>query len=150
MPTGARRLRTLRDAQFRLTNRGQTIEVAGVKCYVVNSGMTGTGIAISQTFSITDGLLDVFVLARNLISLMAAAERLLHVDTPTAGFHYWQGRTIRVEAEPTNLRAPPHRPWNWGSPLSGRLAVSQCGTASRHRETKRLRPEVRGWALWSN
>jgi YegS/Rv2252/BmrU family lipid kinase len=98
--TGARRLRTMRDAQFRLTIDGQTIEVTGVKCYVVNSGMTGTGVTISKTFSITDGLLDVFVLARNLLSLMAAGERLLHVDSQTAGFHYWQGRSIRIEAEP--------------------------------------------------
>jgi len=55
---------------------------------------------ISQQFSITDGLLDVFVLARNPISLMAAQQRLLQLESPTAGFHYWQGRTIHIEAEP--------------------------------------------------
>lgn len=98
--TGARRLRTMRDAHFRLAIDGQAIEVSGVKCYVVNSGMTGSGITISQQFSITDGLLDVFVLARNPLSLMAAEQRLLHLESPTAGFHYWQGRTIRIEAEP--------------------------------------------------
>jgi len=98
--TGARRLRTMHDAHFRLTIDGHTVEVSGVKCYVVNSGMTGTGIAISQQFSITDGLLDVFVLARNPISLMAAEQRLLHLESPTAGFHYWQGRSIHIEAEP--------------------------------------------------
>jgi YegS/Rv2252/BmrU family lipid kinase len=98
--TGARRLRTTQDARFRLTIDGRSVEATGVKCYVVNSGMTGKGVAISQTFSITDGLLDVFVLARNPISLMAAEQRLLQLDSPLAGFHCWQGRTIRVDAQP--------------------------------------------------
>ncbi len=98
--TGARRLRTMRDTSFRLTIDGRTVEVSGVKCYVVNSGMTGTGVTIGQTFSINDGLLDVFVLARNPLSLMAAEQRLLHLETPIEGFHYWQGRTIHIEAEP--------------------------------------------------
>jgi len=98
--TGAKRLRTLHDARFRLTIDGRVIEVTGVKCYVVNSGMTGTGIAITQQYSITDGLLDVFVLARNLISLMAAEERLLHIEGSTAGMYYWQGRRIQIEADP--------------------------------------------------
>jgi YegS/Rv2252/BmrU family lipid kinase len=98
--TAARRLRTMQETCFRLTIDGQVHEVDGVKCYVVNSGMTGTGIAIGHTFSVTDGLLDVFVLARNPLSLMAAEQRLLHLETPIAGFHYWQGRTIHIEAEP--------------------------------------------------
>jgi diacylglycerol kinase (ATP) len=97
---GARQVRTMQEARFRLTIDGHTVEVSGVKCYVVNSGMTGKGVAISKTFSITDGLLDVFVLARNPISLMAAEQRLLQLESPIAGFHYWQGRAIRIEAEP--------------------------------------------------
>ncbi len=98
--TGARRLRTVHDSRFRLTIDGRAVEVTGVKCYVVNSGMTGTGIAIGQKFSVTDGLLDVFVLGRDPISLMAAEQRLLQMETPIAGFHCWQGRTIHIEAEP--------------------------------------------------
>jgi YegS/Rv2252/BmrU family lipid kinase len=98
--TGARRLKTMRESRFCLTIDGEEIEVSGVKCYVVNSGMTGTGIAISKQFSVTDGLLDVFCLGRNPLSLMAAEGRLLHMDTPIAGFHYWQGRNIRIEADP--------------------------------------------------
>lgn len=98
--TGARRLRTMSDTRYRLTIDGREFEVSGVKCYVVNSGMTGTGVSISHSFSISDGLLDVFVLARNLISLLAAEGRLLQLDSPVAGFHLWQGRTIHIEADP--------------------------------------------------
>jgi YegS/Rv2252/BmrU family lipid kinase len=125
--TGARQLRAMQDARFRLTIDGQVIEVSGVKCYVVNSAMTGTGVAISQKPSVTDGLLDVFVLARNPLSLMAAEQRLLGLESPTAGFHYWQGRTIQVEAD------PPKTIWtdgeHWGQTpvtvevLSGALTV---------------------------
>ena len=138
--TGARRLRTMQDAHFRLTIDGQAIEVSGVKCYVVNSAMTGTGVAITQRASITDGLLDVFVLGRNPISLMAAEQRLLHLESPTAGFHYWQGRTIHVEAE------PPKTLWTDGEymghtpvtvqVLPGALAVVVTEGSPDHRESR--------------
>ena len=115
--SGVKRLRTLTDARFHLTIDGKAIEVTGVKCYVVNSGRMGTGLTISATASISDGLLDVFVLSRNPISLMAAEQRLLNLEGTTAGMYYWQGRRIIVES------VPPKTLWADGE-LAGETPVT--------------------------
>lgn len=88
------------DAPITLTIDGERIETHGLKCYVVNSGRGGMG-SIDKDFSVDDGLLDVFVLSRNPMSLLAATERLLQVPSPWGRMYYWRGREIRVECEPS-------------------------------------------------
>jgi len=88
------------DAPITLTIDGQLIETHGLKCYVVNSGRGGMG-SIDKDFSVDDGLLDVFVLSRNPMSLVAAAERLLQVPSPWGRMYYWRGREISVVCEPS-------------------------------------------------
>ena len=88
------------DAPITLTIDGQLIETHGLKCYVVNSGRGGMG-SIDKDFSVDDGLLDVFVLSRNPMSLVAAAERLLRVPSPWGRMYYWRGREISVVCEPS-------------------------------------------------
>jgi YegS/Rv2252/BmrU family lipid kinase len=96
-----RQLRQARTARFRLTIDGKVIEEEGVKLYVVNSGMTGTGVSIAHGFSIDDGYLDVFVLGRDALSVMAAESRLLNfTDSPFARLKCWRGQSITVESEP--------------------------------------------------
>jgi YegS/Rv2252/BmrU family lipid kinase len=88
------------DAPITLTIDGQRIETHGLKCYVVNSGRGGMG-SIDKDFSVDDGILDVFVLSQNPMSLLAATERLLQVPSPWGRMYYWRGRDIRVECEPS-------------------------------------------------
>lgn len=88
------------EADYRLTIDGEVIERRGTRCYVVNSGMTGRGITASAEFSATDGLLDVFLLKRDLAHIEAVAERFLHVDRPQSGLDYWRCREITIESDP--------------------------------------------------
>ena len=88
------------ESEFRLTIDGRAAQVSGFKCYVVNSGKTGTGLSIDLDFSISDGILDVFVVSRNPLSIMAAESRFLHLPTRQAGLHYWRGREITIDAQP--------------------------------------------------
>ncbi len=88
------------EAEYRLTIDGEVIERRGTRCYVVNSGMTGRGITASAEFSATDGLLDVFLLKRDLAHVEAIAERFLHVNRPQSGLDYWRCRAITIESDP--------------------------------------------------
>lgn len=88
------------EAAYRLTIDGEVIERRGTRCYVVNSGMTGRGITASADFSATDGMLDVFLLNRDLAHVEAVAWRFLQVDRPQSGLDYWRCRTITIESDP--------------------------------------------------
>jgi YegS/Rv2252/BmrU family lipid kinase len=90
-----------KEVEFILTIDGERIEQKGFKCYVVNSGKMGTGLSIDREFSVTDGLLDVFMLGRDRRSIRAAHDRFFHLPTEKAGFYYWRGREIKIEVEPS-------------------------------------------------
>jgi diacylglycerol kinase (ATP) len=96
-----RQFRQARPARMRVTIDGTVIEDDGVKLYIVNSGMTGKGLRIGHTFRVDDGYLDVFVLGRDALSIMAAEARSLNLEeAPLAHFKVWRGRTITVECDP--------------------------------------------------
>ena len=89
------------DVPYRLTIDGEVIEIQGYKCYVVNSGMAGTGLAISKQFKIDDGYLDVFMLSSSdRASTEAAMNRFLGLSNDKASMYYWRGREIVIDAEP--------------------------------------------------
>jgi YegS/Rv2252/BmrU family lipid kinase len=88
------------EAHYRLTIDGEVVEALGTRCYVVNSGMSGSGFTIDEEFSASDGILDVFLLNRDLAHLRAVAARYVRVNTKMAGLHYWRGKSITIEAEP--------------------------------------------------
>ncbi len=88
------------EAHYRLTVDGEEIEAMGTRCYVVNSGTTGKGISLDRDFSVTDGLLDVFLLNRDLAHVAAAAGHFFHVNLPQSGLHYWRGSEITIESDP--------------------------------------------------
>jgi YegS/Rv2252/BmrU family lipid kinase len=100
---------TMRQQKNRLTtakyqaiiDETDTVEFEANKVYVVNSGMMGTGFAISHTYAIDDGLLDAFVLnqeARE--TLTAAVDRFLDRDTPAAKKYYRQCRQLTLDTDP--------------------------------------------------
>ena len=71
------------------------------KVYLVNSGMMGTGLKITHTYAIDDGLLDCFAIdAHNLDSVTAAAARFLTVPALNEMKYLRQARAVTLEAEP--------------------------------------------------
>jgi diacylglycerol kinase family enzyme len=92
--------REMIEANYRLIIDGRIVTARGTRCYIVNSGMSGRGLSVDSSFSVTDGLLDVFLLNRDLAHVEALAERLLRLDGPGSGFHSWRGREITIESDP--------------------------------------------------
>jgi YegS/Rv2252/BmrU family lipid kinase len=96
-----KQMRQSKNTHFRVTIDGQVIEEEGIKLYVVNSGMMGKGVRIAHDFSVDDGYLDVFVLGRDALSIMAAEQRLLKMEeTRLSHLKCWRGKSIQVESEP--------------------------------------------------
>jgi diacylglycerol kinase family enzyme/uncharacterized membrane protein len=94
-----KRLGNEKDIKYTLTIDGETIEVMGHKCYVVNSAKAGTGLSISKKFEVDDGYLDVFMLSRDKKSTNAALNRFFNLDNEKAGMFYWRGQKIKIDAE---------------------------------------------------
>jgi YegS/Rv2252/BmrU family lipid kinase len=86
---------------YRADLDGETGEFGGTKVYVVNSGMMGTGLRITHTYAIDDGLLDCFVLdPHNRSNLIAATERFLNVGGAKGLRYFRQTRALTLSAEP--------------------------------------------------
>ncbi len=80
---------------------GVHLEFEASKVYLVNSGMMGTGLKITHTYAIDDGLLDCFAIdAHNLDSVTAAAARFLAVPALDEMKYLRQARAVTLEAEP--------------------------------------------------
>ncbi len=87
--------------RYRATVDGEVGEFEGTKVYLVNSGMMGTGLKITQTYSIDDGLLDCFVVDKHdLDTIKAASKRFLGVQMDGALSHFRQASVITLEVEP--------------------------------------------------
>lgn len=90
----------MKDIPYRIIVDGKEINVPGYKCYVVNSGMAGTGLSISKQFKVDDGLLDVFMLSSDKASTNAAVDRFFGLENKEAGMFYWQGKEIVLDVKP--------------------------------------------------
>ena len=86
---------------YRATLDDEAGEFEGTKVYLVNSGMMGTGLRITHTYSIDDGLLDCFVVDKNgLDTIKSAAVRFLDLHTSSASRHFRQARSVSLDVEP--------------------------------------------------
>jgi len=86
---------------YQVTLDGEQSEVLGTKIYLVNSGRMGTGLRITHTYSIDDGLLDCFVLDdKNIDTLRSSAARFVGVDTAAAHRHFRQAKHIEIDVDP--------------------------------------------------
>ena len=93
--------KSMPEVRYQTTVDGEPIEFEASKIYVVNSGMTGKGIAISHMYAVDDGLLDAFVLNKAAKSTLAAAtERMLNLHTKEAQKYYRQCRELRIDTDP--------------------------------------------------
>jgi diacylglycerol kinase (ATP) len=97
----ARRRKTMKNVKYRVTIDGETKEFEAAKAYVINSGIMGTGFAITHPYAVDDGLLDAFALdLENMHTIYAATERFLNLNTATASQYYRQCRELTIETEP--------------------------------------------------
>jgi YegS/Rv2252/BmrU family lipid kinase len=97
----AGRAKTASRCRYRADVDGERFEFEASKIYVVNSGMMGTGLKVTHTYAIDDGLLDCFAIdTRNLDSVAAAAARLLAVPALNEMKYLRQARAVTLEAEP--------------------------------------------------
>lgn len=88
-------------ANFKLTIDGRTVETAGISCLIANaSSVGGFDLSIGPTVKPDDGLLDVFVIDTDAISLLSIAGSLLAASDLSSYIQHWQGQEIVVEADP--------------------------------------------------
>ena len=94
--------RDTKEVNYRVTIDGELIETTAMKLYVVNAAKAGTGISITGAVSkIDDGLVDIFILdAKNLRTLVGAADRMLHLNTKNSRDSMRQGKEITIETDP--------------------------------------------------
>ncbi len=88
--------------RYTLDIDGVQIETSGVQCTIANSAQMGvTGLNLAQGVSVDDGLLDVIVVTTADFAALAniAASNFLGQDLGSDILH-WQGRVIRVDADP--------------------------------------------------
>lgn len=91
-----------KEFQYNVVLDDQPYEFTASKLYVVNAAKAGTGISVTGNISkADDGLLDIFVLNnRNIKTLAAAAERVVHLNTQTAQSFIKQGKKISIDTDP--------------------------------------------------
>ncbi|MBP6469572.1 MAG: diacylglycerol kinase family lipid kinase [Chloroflexi bacterium] len=91
-----------KEFQYKIVIDGEEYNVPASKLYVVNAAKAGTGISVTGKISEPDdGLLEVFILDnKSLKSLVAAGERMIHLDTKTARKFIKQGKEIYIDTDP--------------------------------------------------
>jgi YegS/Rv2252/BmrU family lipid kinase len=91
-----------KEFQYHIEIDGKTYDLPASKLYVVNAAKAGTGISVTGDFSKPDdGLVDVFILNnKNLKSLAAAAERIVHLNTATANAFIKSGKEVSIDTDP--------------------------------------------------
>ena len=97
----AQRRKTQKEVNYQVVIDGDTHQFQAVKVYVVNSGMMGTGVSITHTYAIDDGVLDAFFLdSADLKTMAAATSRFFNLHTKKAQRYYRQGREISIDTDP--------------------------------------------------
>lgn len=91
-----------KEFQYHVVIDGESFDFPATKVYVVNAAKTGMGISFTGNLSRPDdGLLDLLVLDnKNLKTLAAAAERVVHLNTETAQSFIKQGKEISIITDP--------------------------------------------------
>jgi YegS/Rv2252/BmrU family lipid kinase len=91
-----------KEFKYHIVIDGETYDLPASKLYVVNAAKAGTGISVTGDFSKPDdGLVDVFILNnKDLKSLAAAAERVIHLNTKTAKAYIRQGKEVFIDTDP--------------------------------------------------
>ena len=91
-----------KEFKYHVVIDGEAHDFMASKVYVVNAAKAGTGISVTGKVSKPDdGLLEIFLLDNKSIkSLIAAGERVVHLDTKTANSFIKQGKEISIDTDP--------------------------------------------------
>ena len=91
-----------KEFKYNVVIDGEAHDFMASKVYVVNAAKAGTGISVTGKISKPDdGLLEIFLLDNKSIkSLIAAGERVIHLDTKTANSFIKQGKEISIDTDP--------------------------------------------------
>jgi YegS/Rv2252/BmrU family lipid kinase len=89
------------NAQYRLEIDGQVIEEEALTCLILNAGSLG-GINLQATnrISVSDGLIDVFMVNKDISTLGALASYFIDAGKSQHNVHHWSAGEVTVEAEP--------------------------------------------------
>lgn len=96
------RERKQKEFDYHVVIDGEAYDFTAAKVYVVNAAKAGTGISVTGNISKPDdGLLDIFLLStKDLRSMAAAAERVVHLNTTLASSFIHQGKEITIDTDP--------------------------------------------------
>lgn len=87
--------------KYQVVADGESIAPTGTRIYIVNSGMTGSGLRVMANYSIDDGMLDAFLLDKDTLGTWASAgQRFLDLRREGAAHYYRRVRSITVNADP--------------------------------------------------
>jgi YegS/Rv2252/BmrU family lipid kinase len=89
------------EAHYQATIDGQTVGMKCMICYIFNAGASG-GISLPELpgVDISDGLLDFYMITRELKPIRNLSRQLLQIGSAKAGIYHWQGKEITLEADP--------------------------------------------------
>ncbi|MCP4168280.1 MAG: diacylglycerol kinase family lipid kinase [Chloroflexi bacterium] len=89
-------------ASYHMTLDGRQINAQGITCIIANSGNMGVpGLKLAKNVSVSDGLLDVFMIKdRGFFSIFSSAASIIDVTPKSDSFHHWQAKEIRIETDP--------------------------------------------------
>ncbi|MGD0005425.1 MAG: diacylglycerol kinase family protein [Anaerolineaceae bacterium] len=95
-------LNSCKPSNFHMAIDGKEFDIEGQSCMIANAATLGVpGLMLSPNVSITDGLLDVFVIRKSdLGSLLALASRVVGRTEDPDIFPHWQGAEIKLTADP--------------------------------------------------
>ena len=98
---GLKVLRNLPEAHYYAAIDGEKFEGKAMICYIFNAGASG-GVALPgiADVDVSDGLLDLFVISKEVKPVRAVSHHVFMVGDSEAGVYHWQGREITIEADP--------------------------------------------------
>jgi YegS/Rv2252/BmrU family lipid kinase len=99
---GLRAIPESRAGRYLVTLDGEQLEVEGFTCLVANAGSMGIkGMSLASDVSISDGLLDIFVVRDfDFQSLTATAASIIDKPLDPESFRHWQASEITISTDP--------------------------------------------------
>ena len=94
--------RTKQEVQYKLTIDGESFETEGMFCLVANVGsiLGDLDLSFAPIAQTDDGLLDIYVVKKNVASLDAIASLVFNQQVFSEVLQHWRGEVIRVESDP--------------------------------------------------
>jgi len=89
------------EAQYQATIDGQTVSMKAMICYIFNAGASG-GINLPELpgVDVSDGLLDLYMITREVKPVRNLTRQLLRIGSAQAGIYHWQAKEITLVGDP--------------------------------------------------